>query len=173
MGGHATPTNPSPSYAECPQPHDSFAWALFDTMPHRDVVLVSSTSIFIIHGLVNDDRPVQHVTLFHPVLESGIEEWGIGVHSLSNVATTLVDMYAKGGGIQRARKVFDDVVAKDVFVWTAMISGLACHGLSKEAVHMIFVESSVVKPDEKTVPAVLTTRRNAGLTREGYVFFNE
>jgi len=56
---------------------------------------------------------------------------------------------------QRARKVFDDVVGKDVFVWTAMISSLAFHGLSKEVVHMIFMESFGVKPDEKTVPEVL------------------
>jgi len=63
-----------------------------------------------------------------------LKEWGIGVHSVSNVATTLVDMYAKSGCIERARKVFD-----------------FCHGLSKEAVQMI----------------------SAGLTREGYVFFND
>ena len=51
--------------------------------------------------------------------------------------------------------MFDDVVGKDVFVWTAMISSLAFHGLSKEVVHMIFMESFGVKPDEKTVPEVL------------------
>ncbi|CAJ1973057.1 unnamed protein product [Sphenostylis stenocarpa] len=176
------------------------AWALFDTMPHRDVVSWTS----MIDGLVNDDRPVEAIMFFRRMLEYKIEVnvatvvsvlracadsgalslgrkvhgklkgWGIGVYSSSNVATALVDMYAKSGCIESARKVFDDVLDKDVFVWTAMISGLACHGLSKEAVEMfVDMEGSGVKPDEKTVTAVLTACRNAGLFHEGYVFFND
>nr|KYP39192.1 Pentatricopeptide repeat-containing protein At4g21065 family [Cajanus cajan] len=178
------------------------ARALFDKMPHPDVVSWTS----IIDGLVNNDRPVEAIELFRRMLECGVEVneatvvavlracadsgalslgrrvhdiveecgIGIGIHSMSNVATALVDMYAKSGCIESARKVFDDVVDKDVFVWTAMISGLASHGLCSDAIDMfVDMERCGVRPDERTVTAVLSACRNAGLIREGYFFFSD
>ncbi|KHN30095.1 Pentatricopeptide repeat-containing protein [Glycine soja] len=176
------------------------ARSLFDRMPHRDVVSWTS----MIGGLVNHDLPVEAINLFERMLQCGVEvneatvisvlracadsgalsmgrkvhanleEWGIEIHSKSNVSTALVDMYAKGGCIASARKVFDDVVHRDVFVWTAMISGLASHGLCKDAIDMfVDMESSGVKPDERTVTAVLTACRNAGLIREGFMLFSD
>lgn len=158
----------------------------------------------MIGGLVNHDLPVEAINLFERMLQCGVEvneatvisvlracadsgalsmgrkvhanleEWGIEIHSKSNVSTALVDMYAKGGCIASARKVFDDVVHRDVFVWTAMISGLASHGLCKDAIDMfVDMESSGVKPDERTVTAVLTACRNAGLIREGFMLFSD
>lgn len=77
------------------------------------------------------------------------------IDSKANLGTVLIDMYAKCGCIESARKVFDDVVVKDVFVWTAMISGLACHGLCKEAIGLfVEMESSNIIPDERTMTAV-------------------
>lgn len=37
------------------------------------------------------------------------------IDSKANLGTVLIDMYAKCGCIESARKVFDDVVVKDVF----------------------------------------------------------
>lgn len=154
----------------------------------------------MIHGLVNDDKPVEAIKLFQTMLECGIEfndatvmsvlracadsgalSFGKKVHEIvkdrarnGNVGTALVDMYSKSGCIESARMVFDDVVDKDVFVWTAMISGLASHGLCDEAIHMfVDMEKYGVKPDERTVTAVLTAFRNAGLDDEGFVFFSD
>ncbi|MCH97446.1 pentatricopeptide repeat-containing protein, partial [Trifolium medium] len=59
-------------------------------------------------------------------------------------------------------------------VWTAMISGLACHGMSKEAIDLfVEMEKYNIKPDETTVTVVLSACRNAGLVREGYTFFSD
>ncbi|KAL2346104.1 hypothetical protein Fmac_000104 [Flemingia macrophylla] len=173
------------------------ALALFDTMPRPDVVSWTS----VIHGLVNNDRPVEALQFFHRMLECGVQvneatvvsvlracaDLGaltlgrkvhdiaqqLGIHSVFNVATALVDMYAKTGCIESARKVFDDVVHKDVVLWTAIISGLASHGLCREALRMFaHMERSGVKPDERTVTALLTACRNAGFIRQGYFFFS-
>ncbi|XP_027356064.1 pentatricopeptide repeat-containing protein At4g21065-like [Abrus precatorius] len=177
--------------------HLGAARALFDRMPHRDVVSWTS----LIDGLVNHDRPVEAIQLFERMLEAGVEvneatvvsvlracadsgalsmgrkvHWIVkerGICANSNVSTALVDMYAKSGCIESARKVFDDAVDKDVFVWTAMISGLASHGQCKEAMDLfVHMEKSEVKPDEKTVTAILSACRNAGLLHDGYVFFS-
>ncbi|KAK7351874.1 hypothetical protein VNO77_11619 [Canavalia gladiata] len=173
------------------------ARVLFDTMPLRDVVSWTS----MIDGLVNNDRPVEAIDLFERMLEAGVEvneatvtsvlracadsgalSMGRKVHgivkergfcSMSNVTTALVDMYAKSGCIESASKVFHHAVDKHVFLWTAMISALASHGLCKEAVDLFLeMEKSQVKPDERTVTAVLSACRNAGLVHDGYLFFN-
>lgn len=94
------------------------------------------------------------------------------MYSKANVRTALIDMYAKSGCIESARKVFDGVKGKDVFVWTAMISGLASHGQCREAIDLFSeMEASDIKPDERTMTAVLSACRNGGLIQEGYVFF--
>lgn len=171
---------------------------LFDKMSDRDVVSWTS----LIDGLVNHDLSIEAIGLFERMLEAGIEvndvavisvlrgcadsgalsvgrkvhgivkEKGIG--SKANVCTALIDMYSKCGCVESARKVFDEVVDRDVFVWTAMISGLACHGLCKEAIDL-FVEMEMfnIKPDELTITAILSACRNAGLVREGYMFFGD
>ena len=84
------------------------------------------------------------------------------------VSTGLIDMYAKSGCLEGAREVFEDVVDKDVFVWTAMISGLASHGQCKEAIDLFAeMEASGVKPDERSMTAVLSACRNGGLAHKG------
>ncbi|KAK7278231.1 hypothetical protein RJT34_23257 [Clitoria ternatea] len=176
--------------------HFDLARHLFDTMPHRDVVSWTS----LIDAFVDAHLPLQAFELFHRMLEAGVEvnevtvvsvlracavsgalSMGRKVHGIAKirgvcsnsiVSTALVDMYAKSGCIESAKNVFDDVVEKDIFVWTAMISGLASHGLCREAIDLFFeMENYKVKPDEKTVTAVLSACRNAGLILEGYELF--
>lgn len=49
------------------------------------------------------------------------------------LSTALIDMYAKCGLIERARLVFDAMVERDTKAWSAMIVGLAMHGLAEDA----------------------------------------
>ena len=46
-----------------------------------------------------------------------------------HLTTSLTDMYCKCGDLQKAFVVFHSVERKDVFVWSAMIAGLAMHDL--------------------------------------------
>lgn len=44
------------------------------------------------------------------------------------LGTALIDMYAKCGCMEEALLVFEKLPNKDIYVWTAMINGLAAHG---------------------------------------------
>ena len=49
--------------------------------------------------------------------------------------TAHIERYTKCGCMESAWHVFNDnIMDKDVFVWTAMISGLASHGQCNEAI---------------------------------------
>jgi len=52
------------------------------------------------------------------------------------LSTALIDMYAKCGLIERARGVFDAMVERDTKAWSAMIVGLAIHGLVDDALRL-------------------------------------
>ncbi|KAK7409808.1 hypothetical protein VNO78_00142 [Psophocarpus tetragonolobus] len=177
----------------------SLALSLFDTMPHRDVVSWTS----IIHSLVISHRPLHAILFFHRMLDSGLRpnqptlisvlracadsgafSFGRSLHrivlhsptdpsSSSMLATALVDMYSKTGCILSASKVFHSVLHKDVFVWTAMISGLASHGLCRHAIHMYLdMLNSGVIPDHRALTSVLSACRNAGFVDQAYIFFS-
>ena len=182
-------------YSSCGK--SGLAFKVFGKMRERDVVSWTS----MIDGFVDDDRAVEAIRLFEEMVEDGvepneatvvsvlracadagavgmgrrvqgvIEERKIGLEA--NVRTALIDMYAKCGSIGSARKVFDGIVNKDVFAWTAMTSGLANHGLCEEAVTLFDqMESFGLRPDERTMTAVLSACRNAGWVSEGFAYFN-
>ncbi|MQM03407.1 hypothetical protein Taro_036188 [Colocasia esculenta] len=46
-----------------------------------------------------------------------------------HIGNTLVDMYAKCGDLQCARKMFDQMLSRDVVTWTSLLTGCARHGL--------------------------------------------
>ncbi|PHT35270.1 hypothetical protein CQW23_27070 [Capsicum baccatum] len=166
---------------------------VFDGMSERDVVSWTT----MIDGLVDNDRGIEAIRLFEEMMESGVEaneatlvsvlracadtgalsigrkvdglvkEGSIGSVK-GNVGTALIDMYAKCGCVDEARRVFDEMTEKDVYAWTAMISGLASHGLCEEAMERFEEMKSVgVKPDERTMTAVLSACRNAGWIGRG------
>ncbi|KVI10695.1 Pentatricopeptide repeat-containing protein [Cynara cardunculus var. scolymus] len=97
---------------------------------------------------------------------------GKGTGLKKNVVTALIDMYSKCGCIDSAMRIFNEAVNKDVYVWTAMIAGLASHGLCREAI-ALFDRMEIVdlKPDEKTMTAVLSACRNMGWVDKGLTYF--
>lgn len=54
-----------------------------------------------------------------------------------------------------------------------MISGLAIHGRCEDAIFNLFekMASFDIKPDERTMTAVLSACRNVGLVNEGHAYF--
>ncbi|XP_071683229.1 pentatricopeptide repeat-containing protein At5g59600-like [Lolium perenne] len=60
------------------------------------------------------------------------------------VATALLDMYAKCGLIASARKVFDEMPARDLVVWNALLAGYARHGLPEHALALSLISGSVL-----------------------------
>ncbi|CAN1850433.1 Pentatricopeptide repeat-containing protein At3g24000, mitochondrial [Linum perenne] len=74
------------------------------------------------------------------------------------VGNTLLDMYAKSGSLEEAKKVFDRLLRRDVVSWNTLLKGYAQHGLGKAALHITFL-------------CVLTACSHAGLVDEGFSIF--
>ncbi|XP_039062458.1 pentatricopeptide repeat-containing protein At5g66520-like [Hibiscus syriacus] len=89
------------------------------------------------------------------------------------LGTALVDMYAKCGCIEIAYSVFEKMPDKDVFAFTSLISGLANHGRSADAIRLFArMQSEKVFPNEVTFISVLSACSRMGLVDEGLRIFN-
>lgn len=173
------------------------AQQLFDQMPVRNVISWTA----VIAGLAQLNRPSEALDMFRRMqLENvepdevalsavlsacaqlgalGLGKWihnyvdKHGMDKTISLRNALIDMYAKSGDIDEALRVFESMKHKSVITWTAMISGLALHGLGREALDMFFrMERDSVKPNEITFIAILSACSHVGLVELGNWFFN-
>ncbi|PON63979.1 Tetratricopeptide-like helical domain containing protein [Parasponia andersonii] len=173
------------------------AWKVFEEMPERD--LISWTSV--IAGYAQMKRPKEAVMVFRRMQVENLEpdevtvlavlsacahlgsaELGARIHNYMqklgfsrklHLNNALIDMYAKSGSIRKALDVFRSMKERSVITWTTMISGLALHGLGREASEMFSqMESALVKPNEITFIAILSACSHAGLVEMGRWYFN-
>ncbi|KAK9272724.1 hypothetical protein L1049_003101 [Liquidambar formosana] len=89
------------------------------------------------------------------------------------VTNALVDMYAKCGSMEEARKMFSSSICRDVVCWNSMISTYAQHGEAKEALRMF--ESMIkegIKPTYVTFVGVLSACSHVGLVEDGFHHFD-
>ncbi|GAB2287489.1 hypothetical protein Dimus_021865 [Dionaea muscipula] len=90
----------------------------------------------------------------------------------TKLGTALVDMYAKGGCIEMALHVFEEIPKKDAFAFTSLISGLSNHGLSADAIGLFKrMEKEGVDPNEVTFVSVLSACSRAGSVEDGLEIF--
>ncbi|CAN6721997.1 unnamed protein product [Malus baccata var. baccata] len=101
----------------------------------------------------------------------------LGYHSKQqasspHVITALIDMYAKCGSMHNSLEVSYKSKNKDIYCWTALISGLALHGFGY-AVLKLFnqMRENCIKPDDITFIGVLSACSHAGLVEEGCEIF--
>ncbi|KAL2509289.1 Pentatricopeptide repeat-containing protein [Forsythia ovata] len=89
-----------------------------------------------------DPDDVTAISVLPTIDDLGALDVGIWVHEFvkwkkldrsSNVCTTLIDIYAKCGEIDKVRRVFDEVQQKETCTWNALINGLAINGRGMEA----------------------------------------
>ncbi|KAF8406998.1 hypothetical protein HHK36_006119 [Tetracentron sinense] len=89
-----------------------------------------------------------------------------------SIATSLVDMYAKSGNINLAKKVSDMISSKELPFYNVMISGYALHGHAAEALELFKqMQREGLKPDSITFTGVLSACSHAGLVDEGLSVF--
>ncbi|XP_038893523.1 pentatricopeptide repeat-containing protein At2g29760, chloroplastic [Benincasa hispida] len=97
-----------------------------------------------------------------------------GIDLNCHLISSLVDMYAKCGALEKALEVFYSVEVRDVYVWSAMIAGLGMHGRGKAAINLFFeMQEAKVKPNSVTFMNVLCACSHAGLVDEGRAFLHE
>ncbi|XWS51457.1 hypothetical protein CRYUN_Cryun12cG0177900 [Craigia yunnanensis] len=169
---------------------------LFDRMPEKNVV----TWTGIITGYVKQKRYKEGIELFYQMKNYGVEmneltlvcvlsacanlgtlEIGQWVHEYTDrkriflnpkLGAALIDMYAKCGHIDKASQVFQTLPCKGVYVWNAMIGGLALHGYGIEAIDRFReMQGSGLKPDGITFIAVLSACSHSGLVEKGKEIF--
>ncbi|KMZ59197.1 Pentatricopeptide repeat-containing protein [Zostera marina] len=85
------------------------------------------------------------------------------------VGNCLLDMYAKSGSIDDAKKVFRRLDKLDVVSWNSMLNAYAQHGDGKAAVALFTFMKP--KPDLITFLCVLSACSHSGLVKEGKEVF--
>ncbi|XP_050378177.1 pentatricopeptide repeat-containing protein At1g08070, chloroplastic-like [Argentina anserina] len=165
-------------YASCGELE--VARQVFDDLPERNVMSWNS----MMAGYVKNERWGEVVELFQRLLELDIGfdevtlisvltacgrvanlelgEW-IGEYVRANglkgniaMVTTLVDMYAKCGRVDKARRIFDRMDRRDVVSWSAMISGYSQANRCREAIDLFHdMQKANVDPNEVTMVSVL------------------
>ncbi|KAK2979341.1 hypothetical protein RJ640_013305 [Escallonia rubra] len=120
-------------------------------------------------------------SLFSAFASTGALEQGKWIHAhltksglklIAFVGNTLLDMYAKSGSIEDARKVFDRLIKPDVVSWNSMLTASAQHGRGEETVER-FEEMLRIgfEPNVVTFLCVLTACSHAGLLDKGQYYF--
>lgn len=90
------------------------------------------------------------------------------------LSNALVDMYAKCGRTDLARRVFDRMPLRDVSSWTTMITALATHGEEQGALDMFdYMQREEVPPNRVTMLAVLSACAHGGLVDRGLGLLKE
>lgn len=171
---------------------------VFDEMPERSVVSYSA----MLAAYVRGNRFREALELFRELFSVKIEpsdscvmsvlcacanlgalDVGRWVYSYvcqskgdyvdSRIATALIDMFFKCGSIEHALLVFEGAKEKHVGEWTAMLSGLAMHGLGEQLIEAFekMVDSGI-KPNEVTFVALLSGCSHSGLVNEGLYYFD-
>ncbi|KAK9148057.1 hypothetical protein Scep_006814 [Stephania cephalantha] len=126
-------------------------------------------------GVAPDE--VTMVSVVTACAASGALELGKWVHAFMEkhvmdidleLNTALVNMYAKCGSIERARKIFDEMPERDAKAWSSMIVGLAIHGLAEEALETFDrMLAAYVRPNQVTFLGVLSACAHGGLVVDG------
>ncbi|KAF8412226.1 hypothetical protein HHK36_000186 [Tetracentron sinense] len=150
-------------YAKCSLVED--ARRVFDKIVWRDLVLWNGmVSCYVLNGFGDEAFGV-----FNLMQSEGVH--GLIIRLSYNldvlVASALVDMYAKSGIIEDARKAFDGMSIRNVVSWTTMIVGYGRHGNGKEAMQLLrqMIQGGFY-PDELTLASILSSCANLSATSE-------
>ncbi|XP_042516472.1 pentatricopeptide repeat-containing protein At2g29760, chloroplastic [Macadamia integrifolia] len=172
---------------------------VFDMMPNRDIAAWNA----LISAYEQSGHPKEALSLFHELQvaatakpdqltlvsvlsacsQLGAVDLGGWIHIYikkqglklnCHLTTSLIDMYSKCGDMDKALEVFQSMDQKDVYVWSAMIAGLAMHGCGRAAVELFFqMQEAKVKPNAVTFTNLLCACSHAGLVEEGRLYFNQ
>lgn len=170
---------------------------LFNRSPIRDIVLWTA----MINGYVQFNQFEEALALFQEMqikrvkpdkfiavtlltgcAQLGALEQGKWIHNYIDenrirvdtvVGTSLIEMYAKCGCMEKALDIFYNIRGKDTACWTSVICGLALNGKTNEALELFSkMEQAGAKPDDITFTGVLSACSHGGLVEEGSTFFS-
>ncbi|XP_062189011.1 pentatricopeptide repeat-containing protein At4g21065-like [Phragmites australis] len=176
------------------------AHRVFDEIPVRERNLVSWNSM--LNGFAANGRPNEVLTVFREMLDVDFKPDGftmvsvltacaeigaltlgrrlhvylskVGLVGNSHVGNALIDLYAKCGGVEDARRLFEEMgIERTIVSWTSLIVGLAVNGFGKEALELFSVmEREKLVPTEITMVGVLYACSHCGLVDDGFMYFD-
>eukprot|EP00250_Pteridium_aquilinum_P017750 c23767_g3_i1 orf=615-2390(+) len=177
-------------YAKCGKIRD--ARVVFDKLTNRDVVIYNvmiagyaqdrlGNEAFKLLCQMQDEHMKPDRVTFLCLLKACISlsslELGKKVHSHiivhgygldTKVMNTVIDMYAKCGGMAQARQVFDKLPRDNVVTWTAMISGYVQHRQFEEAFKLFWqMQAESLQPNEAAYVLVLKACAHMGALEQG------
>ncbi|KAJ4827862.1 hypothetical protein Tsubulata_020347 [Turnera subulata] len=92
----------------------------------------------------------------------------IGLPLSIRLSTALIDMYARCGHLEMAKRVFDEMPQRDSVCWAVMLSGLALHGDGESALKLFEeMEEAGFRPDDLAFLSVLSACSYSGMAYEG------
>ncbi|XP_074558951.1 pentatricopeptide repeat-containing protein At5g08510-like [Curcuma longa] len=172
---------------------------LFDAMPFRNVISWTS----MVSGYTQNSRYEEAINVFSRMWEEGevkpnevtlasvlpacahlgAMELGMKIEAyvrnngmLRNVfvCNALLEMFAKCGDIEHAKKVFDEMgVIRNLCSYNTMIMGLAVHGKWHESLELFQeMQARGISPDDITLVGVLLACTHGGLVDEGQIIFD-
>ncbi|KAM3362779.1 pentatricopeptide repeat-containing protein, chloroplastic [Capsicum galapagoense] len=91
------------------------------------------------------------------------------------VGSALVDMYAKCGCLDVAKRVFDSMTTKNVITWNVLIMAYGMHGNGEEALELfrMMVLEGKVKPNNVTFIAIFAGCSHSGMVDQGRQLFRK
>ncbi|KAM7482217.1 hypothetical protein LguiB_006800 [Lonicera macranthoides] len=96
-----------------------------------------------------------------------------GLESDVFIQNSLIELYAKSGKLDFAKKIFEDIKEKDLGSWNSMIAAYGIHGNGILALNT-FTElkrSKIHQPNNITFLNILSACAHAGLVKEGFEIF--
>eukprot|EP00268_Persea_americana_P003461 TRINITY_DN1104_c1_g1_i6.p1 TRINITY_DN1104_c1_g1~~TRINITY_DN1104_c1_g1_i6.p1 ORF type:complete len:678 (-),score=110.73 TRINITY_DN1104_c1_g1_i6:1329-3362(-) len=177
-------------YAKCGKMDK--AMRVFDSMPKRDLVCWTT----MITGFSQCGRATEAVGVYQRMKDEGLErdsivmvgliqvcailgdvKMGLSIHGHMIrrdlrmdvfVETSLVDMYAKNGLLEIARRVFKKMSWRNVVSWSALISGYAQNGFAGDTLRLLIeMQDSGLEPDLVALVSALLACSHIGFLKLG------
>lgn len=174
----------------------NYARRVFESIKSKDIVSWTS----MITCCVHNGLAIEALELFYSLKQTNLEPDSIALISALSAAATLsslkkgkeihgflirkgfflegpianslVDMYARCGTVENARKIFNSVKQRDLILWTSMINANGMHGFGNEAIDSFNkMTGENVFPDHITFLALLYACSHSGLIVEGKRLF--
>lgn len=168
------------------------AHKLFNALPNRNAVSWNS----IITAYAHDGQGSNVFKLFKEMQEEGIRPTKVtflgilkacvnsvdldyakmihgqllnnGLASDITISNTLIDAYAKCGGLKLAREVFNNLPNPDAVSWGVMIGGYVHNGNNNAALNLFKrMQQEGIKPDNITIASVLKACSITGALEQG------
>eukprot|EP00249_Psilotum_nudum_P004478 c17992_g1_i1 orf=196-729(+) len=123
---------------------------ILDSMDRGDIQARSGTYVSLLQICISMKALTEGKRFHAHIINSGFK----ADVSLGN---TLVNMYAKCGSLEDARRTFERMPKRNVITWNTMLAACAQHGKGKEALQLFRrMKMEGVVPDKPTFVSVLS-----------------